>query len=165
MGSGKTSAANVLWYEHGYIKLAFGDELRRMLAPSYGIIDKGDVYTINGRDMNGRELLQMSARVLRSLDTDIFLRAMSRTLKIYPDRMPIVVDDVRMPAEADYLREQGFELYILEADSATRQSRLGVAWGDDGDETEAILIEAPRISTVGITPQEVIRVIADERRG
>ena len=111
------------------------------------------------------ELLQVSGRLLRSLDSEIFLRAMLRGIAIYPETTPIVVDDVRMPQEADFLRQHGFEIYILEADSATRENRVGGGWAGLDDETEAISFEAPRINTSGIAPEEVIRIIAEERRG
>ena len=164
MGSGKTSAARLINAQHGHLVLSFAFELRRMLAPAYGAIDKASMYEINGQTITGRELLQHAGKALRALDSEILLRAMTNAIGTYPETMPIVVDDVRMEAEAQHLRSLGFEIYILESDSATRQSRVGAGWAGHDDETEVIAFEAPRIITSGILPEEVIRIIAEERR-
>ena len=58
MGAGKTSVAELLMRRHGYVRLAFADQLRTMLEPAYGKIDKAGIYATFNGIISGRELLQ-----------------------------------------------------------------------------------------------------------
>lgn len=171
MGTGKSATAAVL-RDLGYQQLAFADILREVLKPIYGEIDKGDLYfvhqgdgTENGPTLSGRELLQQMGAAMRTVDSGVFLRAMSRRLHEL-GMTRIVVDDCRFPAEARMLAERNFRVYKLQCPSPIRRDRVGKAWTGEGDITELAIsqIEAPTINTATIDPEGVVKIIAERNR-
>lgn len=158
MGSGKTSIARLLMAEHGFVRLAFADELRSMLEPAYGKLDKASSYPLERRVVSGRELLQAHGAALRSVDPYVLIRAIARRAEELPG-CRLVIDDVRMPAEAEWLRSTGWFLIQLDADPSARQRRVGAAWSGEDDATEVLGFEAPRIDTTAIEPRSVLRRI------
>jgi len=166
MGVGKSSVARRLTVDHGYVCLGFAQELRAMLKPAYGVVDKADTFNLNGVNVTGRELLQSAGAALRKVDDRVFLKAMARRLDELPARIPVVVDDVRMEAEADWLRLMGFTVVELTASEQVRKHRVGATWFGLEDITEQVNL--PSIRQVGtdlLDPSGVVRVLADIEEG
>ena len=171
MGTGKSATAAVL-RDLGYQRLAFADILRDVLKPIYGEIDKSEQYfvhhgdgTENGPTLSGRELLQQMGAAMRTVDSGVFLRAMSRHLHEL-GLTRIVIDDCRFPGEARMLAERNFRVYKLQCPSPIRRDRVGRAWTGEGDITELAIsqIEAPTINTATIDPEGVVKIIAERNR-
>lgn len=161
MGSGKTSVAKAL-AAHGFVRLAFADQLRAMLEGPYGAIDKLAIYRLSSGPKTGRELLQEMGSVLRGMDEQIFVKALARELeKLQTLGCRVVVDDVRMPHEAEFLRLQGFYLVRLDADPAVRRMRSGSDGTDMSHPTEAIDFDAPLIDTTALPVEGVLRLIEE----
>ena len=158
MGSGKTSIARLLMAEHGFVRLAFADELRAMLEPAYGKLDKAASYSLQRGELSGRELLQIYGAALRSIDPQVLIRAVGRRAEELPG-CRLVIDDVRMPAEAEWLRSNGWFLIQLDADPSARRRRVGDAWSGEDDATEVLGFEAPLIDTTALEPRGVLRMI------
>lgn len=158
MGSGKTSIARLLMAEHGFVRLAFADELRAMLEPAYGKIEKAASYPLERRVFLGRELLQEHGAALRSVDPFVLIRAMARRVEELQG-CRLVIDDVRMPAEAEWLRSTGWFLIQLDADPSARRRRVGDAWSGEDDATEVLGFEAPLVDTTALEPRGVLRMI------
>ena len=171
MGAGKSSAASVL-QDMGYFQLAFADVLRECLSPIYGLIDKRETYFVHQGDgsetgpvLTGRELLQQMGTAMRSVDSNLFMRAIAR--RIYEmGNVQVVIDDVRFPAEARFLEEHGFKVFKLVCPSPIRRERVGKSWVGSGDISEMAVsqIVAPELNTAAMLPLEVIKEIADRSR-
>ena len=159
MGAGKTSVADLLMRRHGYVRLAFANELRSMLEPAYGKIDKASIYATFNGIISGRELLQQSGAALRSVDEAIFLRAISRRIAELSPMMPIVIDDVRLPVEAEFVRDLGFTVVRLECDAETRKRRCGATWSEKPDVTEEVEFRAMSVDTARLDPHGIVGLI------
>jgi len=159
MGAGKTSVAELLMRRHGYVRLAFADQLRTMLEPAYGKIDKASIYATFNGIISGRELLQQSGAALRTVDEAIFLRAIARRIAELTPKMPIVIDDVRLPVEAEFVRDLGFTVVRLECDAETRKRRCGATWSDAPDVTEEMEFRAMSVDTARLDPHGIVSFI------
>lgn len=159
MGAGKSSVADLLVRRHGYVRLAFADELRAMLQPAYGKIEKASIYSTFNGIITGRELLQQSGAALRSVDEAILLRAIARRIGELTPKMPIVIDDVRLPVEAEFVRDLGFTVVRLECDAETRKRRAGATWSERPDVTEEVEFSALTVNTAHLDPHGVVGLI------
>ena len=159
MGAGKTSVAELLMRRHGYVRLAFADQLRAMLEPAYGKIDKASIYATFNGIISGRQLLQQSGAALRSMDEAILLRSLARRIAELSPRMPIVIDDVRLPVEAEFVRDLGFTVVRLECDAETRKHRTGATWSEIPDVTEEVEFPALTVNTAHLDPHGVVGLI------
>lgn len=99
MRSGKDTFADVLINEQGYTKIAFADELKRICKELFPEQFK------NGN--KPREILQNVGKCMRSIDYDVWVKALDRKIKQY-DGKNLVITDVRYPNEVAYLRNNGF---------------------------------------------------------
>jgi adenylate kinase family enzyme len=159
MGAGKSTVADMLVRRHGYVRLAFADQLRAMLEPSYGKIDKASIYATFNGIISGRQLLQQSGAALRTVDEAILLRAIARRIAELGPKMPIVIDDVRLPVEAEFVKDLGFTVVLLECDEETRKRRAGATWSEIPDVTEEVEISALTVNTAHLDPNGVVGLI------
>lgn len=166
MGAGKTAVATRLMIEHGYVRLGFAQELRRMLEPAYGRLEKYDTVRVNGAQVTGRELLQSAGTALRSVDDRVLIRAMARRLEELPRRIRVVVDDVRTEDESDWLRLMGFTVVHLTASPAVRRLRCGSTWTEADHWTEDVNLPGVRqVGTDHLEPSAVVRILEDLEEG
>lgn len=129
MGVGKTYVANriVGWANFPCVRMAFGDELKRMASELYSFperwayerkdalvsIDheKLDPRCINsewGEKVSVRDVLQYYAtEVVRRVDADFWIRQLNRSVHFLPVGTFIIVDDVRFPNELEYVCRHG----------------------------------------------------------
>lgn len=114
MCSGKTYCANHLVNNWGYRKLGFADKLKAL---AY------DLYGLQGKDGEARQLLQLLADDLKKYDKDVFVKHLLYHAKQYENEA-IVVDDLRFKVEADALRKNGFIIIKTICDEPTRRERI-----------------------------------------
>jgi hypothetical protein len=114
-GSGKSTAAEVLVREHGFVELRFADPIRDAVLGLFrewgeqhfepGLKDAlCPVYRIAPR-----AALRAFGESARALDPYCYVSALGRRLEALEDaKTPrVVVSDVRLPAEAEHVRELG----------------------------------------------------------
>ena len=114
MCSGKTTCANYLTGNYGYIKMGFADKLK---AIAY------DLYGVDGKDGDSRRILQELADDLKKFDKDLFIKHLLFRAKKEED-MSIVVDDLRFKPEAVALRNNGFKIIRVTCEDSLRQERI-----------------------------------------
>lgn len=118
MCSGKTYCANHLEQGWGYKKLGFADKLK---AVAY------DLYGVQGKDGEARQVLQLLADDLKKYDPDLFIKHLLYKAKMYEDKS-IVVDDLRFKSEADALRKNGFIIIKVMCKEPIRQQRVAALY-------------------------------------
>jgi hypothetical protein len=108
-GSGKDAAALLLMEEMGFVRYAFADALKDLVAAESGL----PVETFHDRRLkdkvmaNGktpRDLLLATARVARRKDMDVFARGIAKHIKEDPHSKRIVISDWRYEREYEFLR-------------------------------------------------------------
>jgi len=127
-GSGKSTAARFL------VECA-GARVYKISEPLYRVAR--DVFGMRGKD---RRLLQALGDKFREIDPDCLLRCLS--LALYRDGPgAAVVEDVRLPREAEWLRRMGFVGVLVRAPEPVRLARLAergedVVTGEEAHATE-----------------------------
>lgn len=125
-GSGKSTLAKLLIDEHGYVRLAFADGIKKIAFEALGRqIDKSNPPE--------RAFLQIIGDGARAVQSDIWIQRLDSELQTLLEQGAnrVVVDDVRRVNEAEYLRSQGFMLVTVRG----RGFDLGEL-GKHGSETE-----------------------------
>lgn len=138
-GSGKSTLAAMLEQRriHPYTVLPIAETIRTVAGLGYGEdFDKSKRYSQRrmGLDIevSGREILQDIGAQLRELDATFWIKAWhSEYLKIKTGGRLVVVDDVRLPLEAHYLRAHipGIVIVRVFASADARTARRGVLQG------------------------------------
>lgn len=111
MGSGKTTAAEVLVGEYGYWRKGFAHVLRDVAHHIWG-----------DESFHNRGLLQQLGVAVREIDENAWVNALMHKLDQISG--PVVIDDCRFPNEYWALKERGFVFVRVEADELFRVSRL-----------------------------------------
>ncbi len=111
-GSGKTTIANLLIRKYGFERMAFADPLKEMLIKA-GMCTRDECY--GEKTKMSRWLMQkVGTEIFREqIDEDFWVKATLDRLSERWDENPrarIVIDDVRMPNEAQAIRALGGEL-------------------------------------------------------
>ena len=137
-GSGKTEIAKILEVRHGFRRVSLGDTCRRM-ARGFGL--RGD-----------RAGLQAVGDILRHFSGSAALAVMAAK-RAREVAGPMVVDGVRLVAEAEYLRADGWIGVRLEAPADVRAARLDARDGssevpDHETEREAGMVPADLVLSV-----------------
>ena len=114
MCSGKTLCANQLVINYGFYKIGFADKLKSLVY---------DLYGVDGKDGDGRRILQELSDDLKKYDKDIIIKHLLYRA-INHENESIVVDDLRFKVEADILRKNGFKIIKVTCDDALRQERI-----------------------------------------
>ena len=105
MQVGKTTAADYLVRRYGYVKYALADPIKTIAREGFG--------WDGAKDEAGRRLLQEIGTVGRAYRTAIWLEQLGTRLADDGAAL-VVVDDVRLDLEADWLAGQGFHVVVLE---------------------------------------------------
>ena len=121
---GKSTIARHLERQHGYTRIAFADALR-------GIAEIGDPELVNDR----LYLARLGAK-LRELLPDFVLQVVQIRLDAIDG--PVVIEDLRFPAELDYCNEMGATTVRLEIPVETQIGNLATR-GTNGDEAELLI--------------------------
>jgi chloramphenicol 3-O-phosphotransferase len=170
-GSGKSTLAEMLEErrENPYIVLPIAQSIREVASLAYGEdFDKNKTYSQRrlGLDIDvwGREILQDIGAKMRDLDASFWIKAWHdrfRNLQGYG--RSVVVDDVRLPLEAHYLRHhiQGITIVRVHATSEERTNRRGILQGTS-DLTETAYLQTEydlELDTTGLTPEESYAIL------
>src|SRR5699024_6089574 len=147
--SGKSEAANQLWYKHGFKELAFGDELKRIADELFDgteveeyasePIYRGDtdIPFLSDDDIVGyrkpRRRYQIFGQLMRQIDFDVWIRQVEQLMHVWEnmrDVKGIVVSDERQPNEIEWARNNSFTIIRVIEDDETRLQRAQEA-GDN----------------------------------
>lgn len=115
MASGKTYCADYLVKNYGYYKLSLADKLKAIAYELYGTV---------GKDGDARRIYQELGDKLRSFDDDVFTKYTLSTINNTYTKARIVIDDVRLPREAELLKAAGFKLIRVDTLPRVRQERI-----------------------------------------
>jgi hypothetical protein len=141
---GKTSVANILESNHGYVRMSIASSLKQFVNQMYArdvygtdegaVLQKSDsilINTVDGRRMvTVRQLLQDIGNQMKLIDQDIWLRGVRHQVLLWNEMgKSVVIDDVRFPREAEYLKNIGFINVRLAASEDTRLERYFRTYG------------------------------------
>lgn len=122
MGSGKTSAADFLVKEHGYIKLSFADRLKKIAV---------DACRMKGKD---RELLQKLGVAIREDCENHWVNIVVKAAKYINDEgKSVVIDDLRFPNELKALTGLNFSIFRINRSREDRLKAQGLNPGETYD--------------------------------
>src|SRR5438552_18965303 len=107
-GSGKTTIAEYLVNKHGYTRCSTGAACRDVCNRLFGEESKA--------------ILNKVTDALKAVDPDVWLRAALSSLK---EDMPVVFDSMRFATDYAFLKNQGFEMWRVEAPLSIRLVRMG----------------------------------------
>lgn len=107
-GSGKTTVAEYLVKEHGYIRCSTGVACRELCKRLFGTESK--------------TILNKVTDALKAVDPDVWLRAALSSLE---EARPAVFDSMRFATDYAFLQHRGFALWRIEAPLAIRLIRMG----------------------------------------
>ena len=174
-GSGKSSLAELLIEHRGYRRHAIADGIRQVVGLAYREVGKAEELTLDrysGRaTLTGRELLQDVGAALREVDTRFWLRVWRRGyFDLVKADIPVVVDDIRLPGEVDYLRSIENELLVarIHAEPDVRRERLGGALVSAHDVTERAWVGAGfdiSIDTTSLSIEDAYRQLVEAADG
>jgi len=138
-GSGKSTVAR-------FLAECTGAKVYKISEPLYRVAR--EVFDMKGKD---RRLLQVLGDKFREIDPDCLLRCLSHAL--YRDGpQAAVVEDVRLPREAEWLRRMGFVGVLVWAPEPVRLARL-VERGEEVGEEEG---HATELGVDAIVPDYVL---------
>lgn len=170
-GSGKSTLAEMLEERRGnpYVVLPIAQTIREVATLAYGEdFDKNRTYSQRrlGLDIDvwGREILQDIGAQLREIDASFWIKAWhARFIDLQGRGRPIVVDDVRLPLEAHYLRHHvpGITIVRVHATAEARTERRGSLQGTS-DVTEFGYLQTEydlEIDTTGLTPEDSYAIL------
>jgi len=170
-GSGKSTLAEMLEERRGnpYVVLPIAQTIREVATLAYGEdFDKNRTYSQRrlGLDIDvwGREILQDIGAQLREIDASFWIKAWhAGFIDLQGRGRPIVVDDVRLPLEAHYLRHHvpGITIVRVHATAEARTERRGSLQGTS-DVTEFGYLQTEydlEIDTTGLTPEDSYAIL------
>ena len=136
-GSGKTTMASTL-VASGSVRLSIAAPIKRMVRDAYGDLGKHQTIHSGGESITVREMYQRIGVALRSVDPDLLMRMLQPDLEAaIAAGYSVVIDDVRLQSEADWLRARGFYIIRLWVPAEIRRLRLGHDLIGNDDATEA----------------------------
>ena len=141
---GKTSVANILEANHGYVRMSIASSLKQFVNDMYARdvygsddnarLQKSDVVFVTKPDgrqaVTVRQLLQDIGNQMKLIDQDIWLRGVRHQVLLWNEMgKSVVIDDVRFPREAEYLKNIGFVNVRLTARDIIRLDRYFKTYG------------------------------------
>jgi len=137
-GSGKSTISHLLCEFQGYTRMAIADPIKEIANAAYPGLAKEEAFrvrTLDGaKQVSGRELLQDIGAKMREIDLDFWLRQFRRRyLDATRAGMLIVIDDVRLSHEVEYLQQIDPLLSVvrIHAHATRRAERIGKVIGAD----------------------------------
>ena len=170
-GAGKSSIAALFGEHRGYQRHGIADAIKHLANLAYRQLGKDETLTVDRYSgltvITGRELLQDIGAALREVDRKFWLRVWRQDyFEIQRMGYGVVIDDVRLPEEVDYLRMVDPQIFVvrLTADHEVRAHRVGGQLLGTKDITELGWTAAEfdlTVDTSDITPEEAYRQITD----
>ena len=171
-GSGKTTIASLFVEHRGYQRHGIADAIKHIAEMAYPALTKSDTLTIRrhfgDRVLTGRELLQDLGGALRGVDAHFWLRVWKRDYQeIKRHGYGVVVDDVRLDAEVEYLRVVDPRMFVVRLTAApeVRAARMGGELVGAADITERGWTDSRAdltLDTSNLSPEDAYRVITDK---
>lgn len=128
MGSGKSTIAKHLHQKHQMVILSFATEIKFLARRLFGGVTDGP--------QKDRVLLQKLGASMRAIDDDVWTKFLIRNIKhLETYSTNIVVDDLRLPEEADALRKEGFFIIHIDTADELRAKRVEIINPHDRTET------------------------------
>jgi dephospho-CoA kinase len=131
-GSGKTTLAEQLVEFRGYQRHGIADAIKEVTRLAYPSLGKREALTVQrysgATPLTGRELFQDVGAALREVDNDFWLRVWRRDyFDLTKMGYSVVIDDVRLPREAEYLKSADPQLLLVRvhASAEVRAQRIG----------------------------------------
>jgi len=122
---GKSTIAKHLVANHGYTRIAFADALREIAETA-------------GPDFaNDRLYLARLGDKLRSQVPDFLIQVVNNRLEL--THGPVVIEDIRFPAEVEFCQSIGAATIRLEIPIETQRERLVKRDGKEGHESELLI--------------------------
>lgn len=122
---GKSTIANHLVNHHGYTRIAFSDALRQLASCA------GETY------INDRTYLALLGAKLREMWPTFLLEVAKH--RISHIEGPVVLEDLRFPAEVDFTAKMGAITIRFEISKEEQLRRLIVRDGKEGSDAEELL--------------------------
>lgn len=121
MRAGKDEIAKHMLIMHGFTRVAFGDELKRLAHEAFP-----DVSELS----KPRALYQQFGQLLREIDPDIWVRHVERQVEAlincngqFQEHVGIVITDLRQPNEYEWAKANGFTIVKVTAPRDVRIER------------------------------------------
>ena len=135
-GSGKSHLA-AAFSNIGWLTFSIADPIKQLVALAHPHATKTDHAMVGLKMKTIRELYQAIGGAIRThVDPYFWLSiATNRVDEATRTYRSIVIDDVRTPTEAQWLKDSGFLIIKLAASIEARAARIGKLIGED-DETE-----------------------------
>lgn len=117
MRSGKDTAGAYLIRNHWVTKLAFGDEIRKVITTYFPHLLQGN---------KPRKVFQKIGQLFREFDKDVWVKQFNHTYRRFQQAgtTDFIVTDVRQMNEVEYLKAQGFLIVKVETDEELRLERI-----------------------------------------
>ena len=171
-GSGKSTIAALFVEHRGYQRHGIADAIKHIAAMAYYDLGKSEIITVDRHfgktTLSGRELLQDLGAALRGVDSHFWLRVWRRDyFELQRMGYGVVVDDVRLDAEVQYLRTVDPSIFIvrLTASEEVRRDRMGGVLLGSADITERGWTDSRSdltVDTTSLSPEDAYRVITDK---
>jgi hypothetical protein len=158
--TGKDAIAQKLVEDHGFVRLAFGDSVKRLLLaidPSYN--DNLDV--LEKRKASGiyetREKLQNLGQVLRNFREDFWVDTLRKEFMELPEEASVIITDIRYQNEFHFVKDVGGEVVGIE------RPGYGPVNAHESEVNTGVLLEhAGRTITNGSTIQQAVDALLSE---
>lgn len=128
-GSGKDTAASLLWKAAGYVRQAFASRLKKAVAEIYGF-DRYQLHDPMGKNTVDPYWGETPRAILQRFGTEAVRHGMGQetwvkaAMRVLPTRACFT--DVRFPNEADAIRARGGFLIRLEREGAGLQGEAAL---------------------------------------
>jgi dephospho-CoA kinase len=131
--SGKDTVANHLYIRHGFVKVAFGDALKRIAHDTFPWVS----------EFSKPRALYQFMNVMREYDKDVWIKHAEQAVKGAIDfrvhtgaeKVGVVITDLRQPNEYEWARNNGYTIIRITAPDEARLFRAKLA-GDDFNEAD-----------------------------
>jgi len=174
-GSGKSTIGDLFVEHRNYQRHGIADAIKHVAEMAYPQLTKDEMLSVDrysGKTtVSGRGLLQDIGAALRGVDVLFWLRVWEQDYReIRAHGYGVVVDDVRLPLEVEYLRRMDPEIFIVRIHAApdVRSQRMGRPLLGTHDVTEQLWERGSvdlDIDTTAMTPEQAYRQITDAMEG
>lgn len=174
-GSGKSTIGNLFVEHRNYQRHGIADAIKHVAEMAYPQLAKDEMLSVDRYSgkavVSGRGLLQDIGAALRGVDVLFWLRVWEQDYReIRAHEYGVVVDDVRLPIEVEYLRRMDPLIFVVRvhADAEVRAERMGRPLQATHDVTEQLWQHGAvdlDVNTSAMTPEQAYRHITDAMEG
>lgn len=143
--SGKTTIADYLVKNYGFIKLSFATALKEMIVKA-GMCSMEDL-TINKNNMSRWIMQKIGTDIFRKqVDKDYWVKKLYENIEYIPKDKNYVIDDVRFKSEANSITERDGKIIKIRCPDSP--FNLGENLGDHESEISLELLKCHYVMTV-----------------